>query len=265
MRIIDFHTHAFPDRLAERAMPALEREGHVKGHHDGKVSSLLRCLDEAGIERAVLCSIATKPEQFPSILKWSREVSSDRLIAFPSIHPADPDAVARLRAIREAGFQGVKVHPFYQEFILDEPRMFPLYAEMQELNLILVCHCGFDIAFPRERRGDPEKILHLCETFPRLKFIATHMGAWEQWDDVERLLIGLPIYLETSFSIELLGRERARRMVLAHPKEYLLFGTDSPWTGQQESIRSVQELELGEEREEAILFGNADRLLQETR
>ncbi len=265
MRIIDFHTHAFPDRLAKRAMPALEREGKIKSFHDGKVASLLRCLDAAGIERAVLCSIATKPEQFPAILKWSKEVSSERLVPFPSIHPADPEAIARIHAIRDAGFQGVKIHPFYQEFALDEPRMLPLFEVMQELNLIVVCHCGFDIAFPRERRGDPQKILRLHQTFPRLKFIATHMGAWEQWEDVERLLIGKPVYLETSFSIELLGRDRARRMVLAHPKEYVLFGTDSPWTGQRESIRSVQDLELGQEREEAMLFGNADRLLQETR
>ena len=265
MRVIDFHTHAFPDKLAERAMPALEREGHVKGCHDGKVASLLRCMDEAGIERAALCSIATKPEQFLSILKWSREVSSERLTAFPSIHPADPEAVARLNAIREAGFQGVKLHPYYQEFVLDEPRMFPIYERAQELNLILVCHTGYDIAFPRERRCDPEKILRVHQGFPRLKFIATHLGAWEMWDDVERLLIGKPIYLETSFSIELLGRERARRMILAHPKEYVLFGTDSPWTSQPASIRSVQELKLGDEREEAILFENAERLLCITR
>lgn len=265
MRVIDFHTHAFPDKLAERAMPALEREGHIKGCHDGKVASLLRCLDEAGIERAVLCSIATKPEQFPAILKWSREVSSERLTAFPSIHPADPEAVARLGQIRAAGFQGVKLHPFYQEFLLDEPRMFPLYEEAQRLNLVMVVHCGYDIAFPRERRGDPQKIALLHRDFPRLKFIATHMGAWEMWDDVERLLIGKPIYLETSFSIELLGRERARRMMLAHPKEYILFGTDSPWTAQAAAIRSVQELDLGDEREELVLFGNAERLLRETR
>ena len=49
MRIIDFHAHAFPDALAERAMPALEEEGNIKAALDGKISSLLRSMDEAGI------------------------------------------------------------------------------------------------------------------------------------------------------------------------------------------------------------------------
>ena len=50
MRIIDFHAHAFPDALAERAMPALEAEGDIRAALDGKVSSLLRSMDAAGID-----------------------------------------------------------------------------------------------------------------------------------------------------------------------------------------------------------------------
>jgi len=85
--IIDFHAHAFPDALAERAIAHLEKEGNAKAFLDGKVSSLLASMDSAGIERAVVCSIATKPEQFAPILKWSREIASQRIIPLPSVHP----------------------------------------------------------------------------------------------------------------------------------------------------------------------------------
>jgi hypothetical protein len=42
-------------------------------------------------------SIATKPSQFGPILEWPKKISSDRIVSFPSVHPADPDAAAKVR------------------------------------------------------------------------------------------------------------------------------------------------------------------------
>ena len=59
--IIDFHAHAFPDKVAADAIPYLEEEGDVKAIHDGRVASLLNLMDRDGVEKSVICSIATKP------------------------------------------------------------------------------------------------------------------------------------------------------------------------------------------------------------
>ncbi|MFP4564308.1 MAG: amidohydrolase, partial [Spirochaetia bacterium] len=59
MNIVDFHTHAFPDELAARAVPALEAEADIEAVLDGTVTSLLESMDRAGIERSVVASIAT--------------------------------------------------------------------------------------------------------------------------------------------------------------------------------------------------------------
>lgn len=259
--MIDFHAHAFPDALAERAMPMLEQEGNVKAVLDGKVSSLLRSMDEAGIHASVVASIATRPHQFDSILKWSAEIASDRIIPFPSVHPGDPEAVAHLRLIHEQGFRGVKLHPYYQEFDLDEERLWPLYATLQECGLVLLCHTGFDLAFPRTRKCDPVRIGRVLEAFPRLKFVASHLGAWEDWDEVERHLIGRPIFMDVSYAIDWIGPDRARAFILRHPADYMLFGTDSPWAGQQETIGQVRHMQLGPERERLLFGENAARLL----
>lgn len=216
--MIDFHAHAFPDALAERAMPMLEQEGNVKAVLDGKVSSLLRSMDEAGVHASVVASIATRPHQFDSILKWSAEIVSDRIIPFPSVHPGDPEAVAHLRLIHEQGFKGVKLHPYYQEFDLDEERLRPLYAALQECGLVLLCHTGFDLAFPRIRKCDPVRIGRVREAFPGLKFVAAHLGAWEDWDEVERHLIGRPIFMDVSYAIDWIGPGRAREFILRHPR-----------------------------------------------
>ena len=93
MRIIDFHTHAFPDALAEETVPKLCAFAKVEAALDGKVSSLTAEMDRLNIEAAVVLTIATKPSQFESILSWCTAVASARLYAFASIHPADPEAV----------------------------------------------------------------------------------------------------------------------------------------------------------------------------
>lgn len=65
-RIIDMHTHAFPDAIADRAITQLCAEGNVRACLDGRVSSLIASMDTAGIEKSVLCSIATRPRQLLS-------------------------------------------------------------------------------------------------------------------------------------------------------------------------------------------------------
>ena len=66
--------------------------------------------------------------------------------------------------------------------------------------------------------------------------------------------------MELSFAVEFLGQEM-KAMMEAHPAECLLFGTDSPWTGQKETLEAVLGLGLEEGLLEAVLKGNAERLL----
>ncbi|MBN1556660.1 MAG: amidohydrolase family protein [Lentisphaerae bacterium] len=261
--IIDFHTHAFPDGLAERAMRTLLAETEaVTAYLDGTVGALLDSMDRAGIARSVVCSIATRPEQFENIFEWSRQIASDRIVPFPSVHPADPERGERLRRVREAGFRGIKLHPYYQDFVLNEDRLLPLYEQAAELGLIVVMHTGYDVAFPRDqRRADPAKTMDVVRRVPSLKLVTTHLGAWEDWDDVIALMLGQPVYMGLSYALDCMPREQARRMLLRHPATHLLFGSDSPWKDQAETLRLVRAMELGPEREAALLSGNASRLL----
>ena len=260
--VTDFHTHAFPDPLAERAIRTLEAEtDNVKAKLDGRLASLLESMDRAGIRRSLVCSIATRPEQFHPILKWSLQIRSERIIPLPSVHPGDPNAVARIREVAQAGLPGLKMHPYYQDFYLDDPSLFPLYGAMSDLGLFLVCHTGFDIAFPRIRRCDPARILNVVRRFPDLRFVTTHLGSWQDWDEVRRHILGRSVYMEISYSLEEMTAEAARSLILDHPPAYVLFGTDSPWQDQTRALALLRGLELGAGRETAILSGNAARLL----
>ena len=263
--IIDFHTHAFPDALAERAMKSLEHGASTKAFLDGRLSSLISSMDRSGIEKSVVCSIATRPSQFDPILQWSKEIRSDRIIPLLSLHPADTGYAEKLRITKEEGFKGIKLHPFYQEFDIDDSRMLRMYEILCKVNLLVAMHTGYDIAFPLIRRADPAKILRVSEMFPELKLVTTHLGSWKQWREVEEILAGKPVYMELSFSMEYLSSEPIKDILLKHPKEYLLFGTDSPWTDQAETLSLFRGLRLGEKIETAVLGDSAARLLESIR
>jgi len=261
MGAVDFHTHAFPDAIAERAVRFLEAEGGIEARIPGTVSALLEAMTCAGIDRSVVASIATKPSQFKSIMAWSESIASDRILPFPSIHPDDADAPGKVRAVAKAGFKGIKLHPYYQNFWVDEQRMFPVYHALEQTGLVLLLHTGYDMAYERVRIASPERIVRVAKLFPGLKLVTSHMGAWKDWDAVREHLLGRPIYMDISYSVDFMPREEVREMLLSHPRDRVLFGTDSPWADQAELIRFLRSLALGKESEEAILFRNANRLL----
>ncbi|MBE0535127.1 MAG: amidohydrolase family protein [Phycisphaerae bacterium] len=259
--VIDFHTHAFPDALAERAMERLEAQAQIRAHLDGRIGSLLAAMDRAGIEQSVVCCIATRPGQFDAILRWCGEIASERIVPFASVHPDDADVAGKIRAVRQAGLRGVKLHPYYQDFFADEARALPIYEAMCREGLIGVLHTGYDFAFERDERAGPRRVLKVIEAFADLKIVMSHLGGWQDWDAVEEAIIGKDIYVEISYSLDYLPPERVRRMILAHPAHYMLFGSDSPWGDAWRGIEQVKALKLGAERQELLLSSNARDLL----
>ncbi len=261
MRIIDVHTHAFPDAVAEKAIPFLENEAGVKASTDGTIGALLSSMDRAGIETSVVCSIATKVAQFGPILEWSKMIASPSIVPFASIHPEDPDLAARAAEVKAAGLKGVKMHPYYQCFTFDEPRLFPLYRALVEHDLVLLCHTGFDIAYPRDRVADPEKIAAVLDRFPRLRLVTSHTGAWEDWDEVKKHLLGKDVYMEISYTLGILPDDELVSLLRAHPSDHLLFGTDCPWDDQKRALDHFLSLPLPDGLKEKMLYTNASRLL----
>ncbi len=259
--VVDFHVHAFPDDLAAKAVSRIQERARVTPALDGRISSLLASMDAAGIRRSVVLSIATRPQQFDAMVAWSRKVAGDRIVPMLSVHPSDPAAAERIRAAADEGFRGFKVHPYYQDCDLDDPVMDPLYAALEETGLISVAHAGFDTAFPRVRRADPPRVVRVLDRHPRLKLVATHLGAWKDWELVARHLVGADLWVDTSYSLDFMTRDAARALILSFPTDRVLFGSDSPWADQGQSVEAIRALGLGVEREAAILSLNARKLL----
>ncbi len=262
MHAIDFHAHSFPDSLAPRAISGIEGKARIKSVIDGTIASLVRSMDRAGIEKSVILSIATKPTQFDSILEWSRLIASPRIVPLLSVHPEDPHARQNIQRAAREGFIGMKLHPFYQGFALDAESVFPIYEALEENGLLCVCHTGFDHAWSYTRMADPPRIVNVMKRFPRLKFVATHLGAWRDWDSAAELLPAAGVFIDIAYSLEFLPPEKARKLIMSFPADRILFGSDSPWGDQAAALTLLSRLGLDEALERAIRGGNAACLLE---
>ena len=259
--IVDFHTHAFPDKLAARAIAHLERQGGIHASLDGTVGALLDSMDRAGIAAAVVCSIATDPAQFGAILRWSSAIAGPRLIPFPSVHPAATDPASEVGLIAAAGFLGVKLHPEYQQFHIDDPGLAPLYGALEKAGLIALFHAGHDIGFPDSERAAPQRILAVHRAFPSLKIVAAHLGGYRRWEEVAAHLLGSGVWLDTCYAIGHVPERLLREILGGHRPDRILFGSDSPWTDQAAEIARIRALGLSSECTELILGGAARSLL----
>jgi uncharacterized protein len=258
--IIDFHTHAWPDKVSQKARESLESLFRVKLITDPTVSELLRFMDKNGIDISVVCAVATRPEQVPSINDWVFTVRQERIRVYCALHPGYERWDEELTRIAGRG-DGVKFQPEFQKFYVDDPEVFPLYARMEELGIPALFHCGEELSRTMLVRSSPERIRRIRECFPRMKIVAAHFGGFGLLESVERYLLGLDIYIDTSFFFPFVSREKARALLMKHPKERILFGTDFPLIDQIQDLEHLRGLSLPADLEERILFRNARELL----
>ncbi len=263
MRIIDFHTHIFPDALAPRALAALlcNCRGGYQPVTDMTKSSLLARMDEWGIDLSVVQPVVTKPTQVKTINDWAAAIRSDRLISFGGIYPTSDSWKSDIDMVVEKGLPGIKLHPEYQSFVLDDPAMLRVYDYALSKGLILFFHAGYDPAVKPPFRSDPKRFAHVLDAMRGGTIVAAHLGSQSMWDEVEQYLCGRDIWLDTSMGFSYYSAEQFVRIVKSHSADRILFASDSPWSCAKEELDAFSALPLSEEEKKAILGGNACRLL----
>lgn len=259
--VIDFHTHCFVNSLAPAAIATLEKNAKIKALHDGTLAGLTAFMAECGVDRFVVQPVATKPSQVPVINEWAKNNGNEKAVFFGALHPDDPDFLAAAQKLKADGIKGVKFHPDYQNFYADDEKMMPLYEAMRDLGLIAMLHAGWDIGLPAPIRCTPLMISRVIKNVPGLKLVAAHMGGHALWRDVEETLLGLPLYIDTSYSHYVLQDEGMVRMIKKHGADRVLFGSDSPWKRADDDVRTIMGFDLPLEDKEAILYKNAAALL----
>ncbi len=259
MKYIDVHAHIFPDKIAEKVITTLEEYYNFSWQGNGTVSDLLAGMESANVEKAVVFSCATKPEQVApanEFLKVVKAAHPEKFYTFGTIHPDHPDVPGMLKSIRESNLQGIKLHPDFQQIYIDEPAMMRIYEQLDG-SLPLMIHMGDT----RTDFSSPYRLARVLEKFPQLKIIAAHFGGYSEWDQVWKHLIGREVYFDTSSSIFKLGADNAAKIVRAHGVEKILFASDYPAVRPEQAISDVLAMKLTEKENEQIFYLNARRIL----
>lgn len=260
---IDFHTHIFPDDLAPKALFTLlsNIEGAFPPVTDGTKDSLMRNMDEWGIDISVIQPVITKQSQTLKINEWARSICSDRLISFGGIYPHTDDYKRDIDYVVALGLKGLKFHAEYQSFNLDDIHMLKIYDYALSRNLIILHHAGFDPGFPAPYRSSPQQFARIADAMQGGVMIAAHLGGHAQWDDVERYLTGKNIYLDTAMGFRFYSHEQFLRIVKGHGADKILFASDSPWSSAKEELTLLKSLPLSQQELDMISGLNAKRIL----
>jgi len=259
--LVDFHTHAFPEKVAQRAVDALSAQYDLSPVAEPTVAGLLSTMDEAGVDVSVVAPVATRPDQVRSINEWAAQTNSPRLVCFGALHPDLADLAAEVNRIADSGLKGIKVQPNFQEFVPDDRRMWPAY-QAAEGRLIMLFHSGQEIAPLDHVYGQPEALAKVREMFPLLTMVVAHLGGYLMWDEVRRHLVGRDLYLDTSFCPQKdMSDEQMVDLIRAHGASRVVFATDFPWGRPVPDAARLGHLALSDEEKEFVAWQNARDLL----
>lgn len=259
-RIADAHCHIFPPKIAQKAVASIGSfyENAMLG--TGLADDLLTSGATIGVEKYLVCSTATRPGQVRSINDFIFEEchKHQEFVGFATLHPQYEDVAGELARIVELGLRGIKLHPDFQEFDIDDPCAMELYRGAQQAGLPILFHMG-DVRYDYSA---PLRLANVAKAFPGLTCIAAHFGGYQRWEDAQRYLGLQPnIYYDTSSSLFVLSPDDALRLIEHFGADRFLFGTDYPmWLHQQELERFLA-LPLTEEQREDIFWNNFERLL----
>ncbi len=267
--LIDFHTHAFPEKIASKTIKVLEK-GIVEvqkspvltAKTDGSVSGLLKSMDENFVDISVVLPIATNFRQHTSINAFAKEITNDRIISFGSLHPRQSDAFEILENLFEQGFLGIKLHPEFQEFFVDEDICVDLVKKAKELGLLVVFHSGKDLGIFPPVHAEPKRLANLIDKTGGDNLVLAHMGGFLMWDDVKKYLASSNAYFDTSMLSAYMDKELFVEILNAHSSDKILFGSDSPWENPKDSLEFLKSCNLDKETFEKITYKNAEKLLK---
>ena len=262
MEIIDAHAHIYPEKIAEKASRAVGDFYGIPMEYVGTTEKLLEEGKKAGISRFLVHSVATTPHQVHSIntFIYNEMQAHPEFIGFITLHPdlTETEVKEEIKFAIDNGFKGIKLHPDFQKFYIDDPNLFKIYKEASGKLPIL-----FHMGDKRYDYSSQERLVRVANEFKNLKCIAAHFGGYSTWGNFKEYL-NLKydnVYFDTSSSLYFLEPYKARQIINAFGVDKFFFGTDYPMWDAKEELERFFALGLTEEENELILSKNIKKLL----
>ncbi len=259
-KIIDVHTHVFPEKIAMRAVANVGDYYSINMGENGTLDGLMKSAMELDAS-FVVSNAALKVENVRhgnDFLFECAKANPDKVFPLGSVHQDMniSEICTELEYIKENGGRGLKLHPDFQHFKIEDPKMFPIYEGAQSLRLPILFHVGDENTL----NSTPKAVRFIADKYPDLEIIAAHMGGYMAWDEAEEYLVGSRVYMDTSDSLLVLPEERVFRMINNHGADRIMFGSDFPLKGTYNAYVEFDSLPLTSEQKEQIYHKTAEKL-----
>lgn len=261
MKIIDIHTHIYPDEIALKATNSVREFYQIglDGKMDGTVSMLLEQGAKAGISQYVVLPVAIRPDRVQGINDFLLEQTRlhDNFIGFGTVHAKMDGIAEEAERIMEMGLKGIKMHPDSQRFAIDDPRLFPMYEAIQG-KIPVMLHMG-DLRYDYSH---PVKLRRILDNFPKLQAIAAHFGGYGMYEVAYDLLKDTDCIMDISSSLMFMEEGVAEKYINAYGAERMAYGTDYPLWDPVEEVGKFLQMKLTPEQQEQIAWKTAHRFLK---
>lgn len=253
--VVDAHAHIFPDKIAERATDGISHFYDLPMSHQGSVHELFESGDKAGIDGYLVCSTATHPSQAEAINNYIQAVCAEypQCIGFAALHPYSETLVTEFEKILKLPFKGIKLHPDFQEFNIDDKKVYPMYEMIESSGLPVLMHMGD----ATRTFSVPYRLAKVLDDFPKLRVIAAHLGGYQRWEEAAQVLKSSDrLRLDTSSCLDFMPPDKAVKFIRKHGVENCFFGVDFPMWDHSEELERFFRLGLTDNENKAILSKN---------
>lgn len=236
--IIDAHVHVKGGDMYRRHFPA---------------ELILKCMDEAGIDRSIVFSICASAKEANAMTLAEVAQGSGRLIPFAYALPAyDRLVVKELeKAILEDGMRGIKIHA--GECRLPDYIIGPVLRLAGELRVPCLIDCLGDFATAKQ----------LATKYHQTNIIYAHLGGLGLSEAGIDNFIQLAkdcenVYLDTAYVP--MAWKIGDAIEKAGPNK-IIWGSDGPLIHPALELQKVKILRLPKEDEHQVVAGNIARLI----
>lgn len=262
MEIIDAHAHIYPEKIAAKATDTIGVFYDIKMEMPaGTADRLLEEGKKAGISRYVVHSVATTAHQVRSINEFiKRECAAHpEFIGFITLHQdlTEEEVFSEVEWALENNMHGIKLHPDFQKFNIDDEAVEKFYRAAED-KLSILFHIGDD----RYDYSKPHRLAKMAKKYPNVNFIAAHFGGYRCWSEAT-VYQGLDnVYFDTCSSLPFISTDEAKKLIEIFGAERFFFATDFPMWDATAELERFNKIPLTEEEREMIFSKNIKKLLK---
>ena len=255
--IIDLHTHIFPNAVARKATDNVGNYYGLKTYGNGSMEDLLSNDGGLNITHFVISSAALNPVKTVGINNFIHDccVNNKRFIGFGSFHRDTPDALQEIDRIISLGLHGIKLHPDFQGFNIDDEKMYPLYEKLEGKLPIL-----FHVGDTKSDCSNPKRLRKIMDKFQGLTVIAAHLGGYSTYELAKEYIFGTRAYMDTSDAQRFVEPDELVKSTRAHGINKILFGSDFPLLHTHQAAKELYELDFTHNEFKSIFAENAKSL-----